>query len=167
MQNLIDAIVLCAGYELNERNGDAFTRFARSFADPEDSRRDWFHGEVVELRKNSGFETEAECRQVTAGHVVEAVRIKVEAHLRSLGREGYIVHYANGGKPMHCKTHYMREGDARRAAAKRGYVYSTTQAYVAATRARLVRSAMNGALVMETTGTPFTSSVASESYWSN
>jgi len=138
----------------------------------EKARKDYFCREVMELRKNSDFDNEAEYRLITADFVIEAVRIKIDAYFRSLGRSGWLLHYTNGGKPFHCKTAYVSRGPAERAAAKLnarqggGYTVSTTAAYIAATRGKIVINMMSQTPVMETTGTNYSCSVASEAYWS-
>jgi hypothetical protein len=140
---------------------------------PGNIRKLYIANEVEELRKNSGFDTEAEFRLITADFVVEAILIKLDALRRSIGRTGWTVHYTNGAKPHHCKTDYKLRGPAERAAAKLnagrggGYTASTTAAYVAATRGKIVINMMSRKPVMETTGTNYSCSVASEAYWSN
>jgi hypothetical protein len=165
MQNLFNAIVLEVGFYSSRR------------ANTPANRKAWFCGEVAELRLNSNFNTEAEYRLITAAFVIDAVRIKVEAKLRAGNAgPGFILHYRSGGTPYHCKTSYVAKGPAQRAADKLNardprspnpYVVSSVYEYVAKTRGKLVQNLMSRTWVMETTGTNYSMSVASESYWSN
>jgi hypothetical protein len=167
-KNLADAIVLTVGFE-HSRSAARVIRFS----DDHIGRNHYWVAEVVELRKNSDFTTEAEFRLITAKFVIEAVQIKVDAYFRSLNAGGgFKVHYTNGATPFHCKTFYRREGDARRAAEKLnarqsgGYEYSSVKAYISKTRGKIVINMMSRSPVMETTGTNYSNSVASEAYWS-
>jgi hypothetical protein len=170
--NLADAITLRVGFE---QWGGAF---ATSFRDTEEYRKEWFCKEVQELRRNSGFTTDAEFRLITRDHVIAAVIHKVNAYQRSLKvGGGWLVHYTNGGKPSTIRTSYATKHGAQAACRKLNardgltsanpYKASPAHEYVASSRAKLVRNIMSGEWVMESTGTPYSCSVASESYWSN
>jgi hypothetical protein len=169
-KNLNDAIALEVGFQMQ---GYIEGHMNLQIDTPE-RRKDYWFSEVVELRANSGFTTDAEFRLITAAFVIEAVKIKVDAYFRSrLVGDGWLLHYASGGKPMHCKTDYKVMGAALRAMAKLnarqggGYAVSTHANYVASKRARIVINMMSRQPVLESTGTPYSCSVASESYWSN
>lgn len=145
------------------------------------NRRAFIVREVCELRANSGLPDDT--RAITADLLGEAVAYKVNK-LRLVQAapitlaSAYVL--VRKGTPQYAtnlsRFRYARYGNARAAAAKLNRLAETEGAKVEALdeltrikrlRLRLVRNAASGALVLESNDTPFTCSVASESYWAN
>jgi len=171
-KNLIDAVTLTVGYQREEQI-DKRTQLT----DGVEVRQMYWLRQVEELRSNSGFDTEAEFRLITAEHVIEAVAIKLGAYEQAMRADDATWVVVNSNNNYRIAKYESRgaASHAMRRARKENANYRTDNAaivakrlrdHLAAKRAKLVQNLLSKQWVMENTHTPWTSSVQSETYWS-
>jgi hypothetical protein len=172
--NIANAIALEAGFRETSLGGftgptDPSNVYQRT------ARRDFINAEFMELRVESGLPEGT--RAITSEMLATAVAFKYEMKERArravMMNSPTVTYVVYKGTPQIAtslrKYRYERNSAAVTAAKKAGPGYEAVDAFdrIARLRLRLVRSAFNGALVMERNDTSFSLSVASESYWQN
>lgn len=115
----------------------------------------------AELAKRSGIANPKEISDEIAERVI---KYTIENAKDAERATGWKLH----SETVHFRTHYSREYDAKRAAAKHGVKYSSAADYVRNRKYHLVKNLLNpnGGWVVEAVGTPGFLSVASEAYHS-
>ena len=162
MQQLANAIALQVGFQT-----EAF---------PSYSRADYLKDQVMELRINSDLPEGT--RVITSAHVAEAVAYKTQIYIDLVcgpqGDHDYFIVYINtpkiasGQRRVRYAAYHHAANAVRKAnqfCDKPVYEVISGRCRMRRLRLKLVRSARDGALVLEPNDTSYNCAVASESYW--